>query len=182
MPQKSPPSPDLDAILEAMVYLYAESRRVTRAVAEQYGLTGSQLLVLKMLEPVGQLSLSDLSARIRAKNSTVTGIIDRMERDGIVQRRRSDEDRRVVHIVLTAKGKKLAGSAKTDPMQLFRALLEDLSPRDAADLERIMKKLSGRVRGIIAEGQGAPDTDDDPEPGPPPRLVQILQAERGKTP
>jgi DNA-binding MarR family transcriptional regulator len=177
MPQKST-SPDLDAILEAMVYLYAESRRVTRVVAEQYGLTGSQLVVLKMLEPVGQLSLSDLSGRIRAKNSTVTGIIDRMERDGIVLRRRSDEDRRVIHIALTAKGKKLAASAKTDPMQLFRALLEDLSPRDAADLERIMTKLSSRVRSIIAEGRPA---DDEREPGPPPRLVQTLQSERGKS-
>lgn len=177
MSQKSA-SPDLDAILEAMVYLYAESRRVTRTVAEQYGLTGSQLVVLKMLEPVGQLSLSDLSARIRAKNSTVTGIIDRMERDGIVLRRRSDEDRRVIHIALTAKGKKLAASAKTDPMHLFRALLEDLSPRDAADLERIMTKLSSRVRSIIAEGRPA---DDEREPGPPPRLVQTLQSERGKS-
>jgi len=155
MPSKSA-APDVDAILDAMVYLYAESRRVTRAVAEQYGLTGSQLLVLKMLEPVGQLSLSDLSGRIRAKNSTVTGIIDRMERAGIVLRRRSDEDRRVIHIALTAKGKKLALGAKTDPMHLFRALLEDLSLRDAADLERIMTKLASRVRGIIAE---TPDAD-----------------------
>jgi MarR family transcriptional regulator, organic hydroperoxide resistance regulator len=172
-------SPNLDAILDAMVYLYAESRRVTRTVAEQYGLTGSQLLVLKMLEPVGQLSLSDLSERIRAKNSTVTGIIDRMERDSIVLRRRSDEDRRVVYIALTAKGKKLALAAKIDPMHLFRALLEDLSPRDAAELERIMTKLAGRVRGIIAE---TPRADDGREPGPPPRLAHILESSRGKPP
>ena len=84
MPPGKSPDPNLDRILESMVYLYSESRRVTRAVAEQYGLTGSQLLVLKMLEPRGQLSLSELSERIRAKNSTVTGIIDRMERDGLV--------------------------------------------------------------------------------------------------
>jgi DNA-binding MarR family transcriptional regulator len=133
-----------------MIYLYSESRRVTRAVAEQYGLTGSQLLVLKMLEPRGQLSLSDLSERIRAKNSTVTGIIDRMERDGLVARRRSGEDRRVVHIELTAKGKKLATDAKGDPKQLYRALLEELSSKDAAELERIMTKLVSHVRALLA--------------------------------
>ena len=149
MPTKTA-QPNLDVILESMIFLYSESRRVTRALAERYGLTGSQLLVLKMLEPRGQVSLSELSERIRAKNSTVTGIIDRMERDEIVVRRRSDEDRRVVFIELTAKGRKLASDARIDPMHLYRALLEDLSPRDAADLERIMTKLVSRVRELMA--------------------------------
>jgi DNA-binding MarR family transcriptional regulator len=155
MPAGKASEPNLDLILESMVYLYSESRRVTRAVAEQYGVTGSQLLVLKMLEPRGQLSLSELSGRIRAKNSTVTGIIDRMERDGLVQRRRSGEDRRVVYIELTAKGRKLGVDAKVDPMQLFRALLEDLPSRDAAELERIMTKLVSRVREFMAAEDAA---------------------------
>src|SRR6476659_4202128 len=131
---------NLDAILEAMVFLYSESRRVTRHVAERYGLTGSQLLVLKMLEPKGKISLSELSERIRAKNSTVTGIIDRMERDGLVERKRSEEDRRVIFLELTSKGKKLGDTAKIDPMQLFRTLLEDMPDRDAVELQRIMTK------------------------------------------
>jgi hypothetical protein len=49
-------------------------------------------------------------------------------------------------------------------MHLFRALLEDLSPRDAADLERIMTKLASRVRGIITE---TPDADDGRERAQP---------------
>jgi len=150
MASKSP-EPNLDLILESMIYLYSESRRVTRAVAEQYGLTGSQLLVLKLLEPRGQVSLSALSGEIRAKNSTVTGIVDRMERDGLVVRRRSGDDRRVVHIELTAKGKKLANDVKADPKHMFRALLEELPAKDAADLERIMTKLVGRARTLLME-------------------------------
>ena len=150
MASKSP-DPNLDLILESMIYLYSESRRVTRAVAEQYGLTGSQLLVLKMLEPRGQVSLSALSEEIRAKNSTVTGIVDRMERDGLVVRRRSGDDRRVVHIELTAKGRKLANDVKADPKHMFRALLEELPSKDAAELERIMTKLVGRARTLLLE-------------------------------
>ena len=49
--------------------------------------------------------MSKLSERIRAQNSTVTGIIDRMEQNGLVVRERSKEDRRVVFIRLTTKGK-----------------------------------------------------------------------------
>lgn len=165
---KPPAEPDLDAILEAMVFLYSESRRITRTVAEQYGLTGSQLLVLKMLEPKGQVSLSELSDRIRAKNSTVTGIIDRMERDGFVVRRRSEEDRRVVFIELTPKGRKLSSDATIDPMHLFRALLSDMPPRDAADLERIMTRLVGRVQEILSSGE-TPFLKRDGESVQPPR-------------
>lgn len=152
MPPKSDPKPNLDAILEAMIYLYAESRRVTRAIAEEHGLTGSQLWVLKMIEPAGRLSLSELSERVRAKNSTMTGIIDRMERDGLVARRRSDDDRRVVHIELTAKGRGLANGVQAPPTFLFRSLLESLPERDAAELERIMTKLSKRVREMMPDG------------------------------
>ncbi|MBM4361328.1 MAG: MarR family transcriptional regulator, partial [Deltaproteobacteria bacterium] len=138
--------PKLDSILEAMTYLYAESRRVTRAVAEQYGLTGSQLVVLRLLGPGGRLSVGEISERIRAQNSTVTGIIDRMERDGLVARRRSENDRRVVHIELTRRGKELAREAADAPQHLFRQLLESLATSDAAELERIMTLLAGRVR------------------------------------
>jgi DNA-binding MarR family transcriptional regulator len=155
-PPKSDSKPNLDAILDAMIYLYAESRRVTRAIAEEHGLTGSQLWVLKMIEPVQRLSLSELSERIRAKNSTVTGIIDRMERDGLVARKRSDDDRRVVHIELTSKGKSLASDVRAPPTYLFRSLLESLPERDAAELERIMIKLAKRVRETMPDrGFGA---------------------------
>src|SRR6188768_1167716 len=88
---------DVDAVIEAIVYLYTESRRLTKALARRADLTGPQLTVIKMLEQIGDLSLSELSERIRAQNSTVTGIIDRMEREGLVTRERSKEDRRVVY-------------------------------------------------------------------------------------
>lgn len=143
--------PDLDAIIEAFAYLETESRRLTKGLAEQYGLTGPQLVVVKLLEPVGKLSLSELSWKIRARNSTVTGIIDRMEREGLVVRSRSKEDRRVVHIELTAKGRALAGSIRVEPMEIFRTVLTELSPRDAADLKRILTRLARRVAELVEQ-------------------------------
>src|SRR5687767_4604076 len=132
-----------------MLYLYTESRRITKGLAGRYGLTGPQLAVVKMLEPVGRLSLSELSERIRARNSTVTGIIDRMEREGLVERRRSDKDRRVVHIALTRQGQKLASEIPVEPVQIFRQVLSEISTRDAADLKRILTRLARRVRELV---------------------------------
>ncbi|MBX3127542.1 MAG: MarR family transcriptional regulator [Polyangiaceae bacterium] len=144
-------SEDLDAIVEAIVFLYTESRRVTKGLAGRYGLTGPQLAVIKMLEPVGKLSLSELSWKIRARNSTVTGIIDRMEREGWVERRRSEDDRRVVHIALTARGKRLASSITIEPVTLFRRVLAELSERDARELSRILTRLARRVRELVVD-------------------------------
>ncbi|MFO0548990.1 MAG: MarR family transcriptional regulator [Polyangiaceae bacterium] len=154
---------ELDAIIETIVYLYTESRRLTKHAAREVGLTGPQLTVVKLLDTFGDLSLSSLSERIRAQNSTVTGIIDRMEREGLVVRERSTADRRVVYIRLTERGRELAKGIVVEPMEILRAVLSTLSRDDTRDLLRILSKLQKRVRGIVRErGQ---DEDSTPAPG-----------------
>jgi len=140
---------DMDAIAETLLYLYTESRRITKGLAGQYGLTGPQLAVIKMLEPVGRLSLSELSEKIRARNSTVTGIIDRMEREGLVTRVRSKSDRRVVHIQLSQKGQELAANIPVEPVHIFRQALSELSAEEARVLLTILKRLVERVRKLV---------------------------------
>lgn len=141
----------LDAIVETIVYLYTESRRLTKHAAREVGLTGPQLAVIKLLDTFGDLSLSSLSERIRAQNSTVTGIIDRMEREELVVRERSTSDRRVVFIRLTDKGKKVAREVHVEPLSVFRAVLSTLSREDTSDLLRVLSKLGKRVRTIVRE-------------------------------
>ena len=147
-------SNDVDEILKILVFLYTENRRFTKQLAARASLTGPQLTVVKMLETMGDLSLSELSDAIRAQNSTVTGIVDRMEREGIVERARSTEDRRVVRIHLTEKGLKLAAEIPIEPITIFRAALESLSPTEARELLKMVNKISSRVRAAILRGMG----------------------------
>ena len=140
---------DVDQVLEAILYLYTESRRITKELARRADLTGPQLTVVKLLEAFGDLSLSELSDKIRAQNSTVTGIIDRMERESLVLRERSKEDRRVVYIKLTPKGRELAREIPVEPMEVFKSALETLSQQEMKDLLRIMTKVAKRVRTIV---------------------------------
>jgi DNA-binding MarR family transcriptional regulator len=145
---------EVDQILETIIYLYTESRRITKELARRAELTGPQLTVVKMLETVGDLSLSDLSDRIRAQNSTVTGIIDRMEREGLVVRSRSTEDKRVVHIRLTEKGERIAREIPVEPMEVFRSALSGLTGGEMRDLLKILTKVARRVRTIVERGVG----------------------------
>ncbi|MBI4950499.1 MAG: MarR family transcriptional regulator [Myxococcales bacterium] len=156
-------------MVETIVYLYTESRRLTKELAREHGLTGPQLTVVKMLESFGDLSLSSLSERIRAQNSTVTGIIDRMEREGLVRRERPGHDRRVVLIRLTDKGKKLAARIEVEPMQIFRHALETLAATDLTELCRILTRLADSVRRALGPmpvraATSRQDRADDPPP------------------
>ncbi|MBM4374291.1 MAG: winged helix-turn-helix transcriptional regulator [Deltaproteobacteria bacterium] len=141
----------VDAIVETVIYLYTESRRLTKERARAYGLTGPQLTVISILSQLGDLSLSSLSERIKAQNSTVTGIIDRMEREGLVRRERSDEDRRIVLIRLTDKGQTLAREVALEPMEIFRTALDGIPRRDIDELFRVLDLVQARVRELVGE-------------------------------
>ena len=156
-PTSSDPRTEIDSIVETIIYLYTESRRLTKGMAREVGLTGPQLTVIKLLETFDNLSLSSLSERIRAQNSTVTGIIDRMEREGLVRRERSTVDRRVIHIRLSDKGQKLARGIQVEPMEIFRDALQSLTQGELRDLLRIMNKLQKFVRARVPaeSGEGA---------------------------
>jgi DNA-binding MarR family transcriptional regulator len=140
---------DVGQVIETIIYLYTESRRITKELARRAQLTGPQLTVVKILETMGDLSLTELSERIRSQNSTVTGIIDRMEREGLVVRERSKEDRRVVKLRLTPKGVELAAEVPLEPMEIFRSALESLTKEEMRELLKILLKVSRKVKAIV---------------------------------
>lgn len=141
---------EIDRIVETILYLYTETRRVTKAQARELGITGPQVSALKILEAVGDLSLTELSERMSAKNSTITGIVDRMERDGLVVRERSQADRRVVIIRATDKGQKLARGLPVGAVEVFTTALKSLPPDDRHELRRILLDLGERVRDEVS--------------------------------
>lgn len=108
-------------------------RRIMRAtdlysqkLAKEAGLTAPQLLLMQGIEKDGNPSTNTLARHIVVSQATVTRIIDRLERDGLVRREKCSTDKRVVNVSLTELGsEKLA--AAPEPLQAefyrkFRAL------------------------------------------------------------
>src|SRR5215216_1268505 len=122
----------IDRIVETSIYLNTESRRLAREQCAKLGITATQLNVIKLLQTIGDLSLSELSKRMAATNSTVTGIIDRMVAAGLVAREQSADDRRVWKIRLTEPGRALARRIEVAPWDLLRAALASL-PKSELD-------------------------------------------------
>jgi len=93
-------------------------RRIIRAIdlrsrflVTNYGLTGPQLMVLKELSVHGGVYVAELTRAIHLSQPTVTGILDRLEKRGLVRRQRSDQDRRRVQVWLTGDGERLLADA-----------------------------------------------------------------------
>ncbi|MSP58954.1 MAG: MarR family transcriptional regulator [Myxococcales bacterium] len=142
--------PELDRIVETIIFLVTESRRLAREVAARHGVTPTQLSVLKLLREIGDLKLGDLSRRIQAQNSTVTGIVDRMEEAGLVLRSRSADDRRVWTIALTEQGRAVAEGADVGPWETLRAALSALPRADKRKLVEILNQVAGNVARSVA--------------------------------
>lgn len=150
---------DIDRIVESFIYLYTEGRRLSQDISNRYGLTATQLGVLKMLHDMGGgLNLSSLSQRIRLNNSTVTGIVDRMERDGLLVRERSGEDRRVVNLHLTAKGQKLAAKITITPWEALRRAVADLPQVEKRRLFTILRRVASNIQNMVDREMGTQPT------------------------
>ena len=107
------------AIFETMQSLrriFKALQNYSHEVSHQYGITGPQLWVLKTVFKNGGLPLGELSQKMYLHPSTITGVVDRLEKKGYVSRDRDQEDRRVVMVQLTPKGKRLVKRAP-NPVQ-----------------------------------------------------------------
>src|SRR5689334_22364791 len=101
--------------------LYAASRAVTRAYAPllaPLGLTYPQYITLLALWEEDGVSVKGLGARLGLDSATLTPLLKRLEQQRVVERRRDEEDERVVRVHLTTRGRELRVKAKTVPAAL----------------------------------------------------------------
>jgi DNA-binding MarR family transcriptional regulator len=116
----------------------------------QYGLTASQLLVLRCLKD-GRQKMSDISRVVGLTNSTVSGIIDRLERSGYVERIRDEEDRRVVWVHVTEDLKQLMKSIPVMQDTYFDSFLEEISPEERQSILKSLQLLANHIEEKVAQ-------------------------------
>jgi DNA-binding MarR family transcriptional regulator len=119
--------------------LFHASRRRFLAIASEFELSPPQVRALGVLDPDRPVPMSDLAEALHCDNSNVTGIVDRLEDRGLVERRSATHDRRVKMLVVTARGAevrdRLAERLEEAPPPLAR-----LGPEDQRTLRDIMRR------------------------------------------
>lgn len=135
-------------------------RKFVRAVSldaykmnKQYNLTGPQSTILRTLVKDGPLSSVSLSRRLYVTPANITGIVDRLEKRGLVKRVSKEGDRRVVLIALTESGNELS---KSLPDPLEKRLIYEL-----ADLETEHVRILALVMNQILNLMDAKGVDNE---------------------
>ena len=114
------------------------------AAAADHDLSPPQLFLLRRLEPGKPTPMSELATFFGCDASNITGLVDRLETRGLLERRVPAHDRRVKQIVLTKAGERLREQALArlhDPPEA----LTRLSPRDQRSLRDILRRALGQA-------------------------------------
>jgi DNA-binding MarR family transcriptional regulator len=125
----------------------------SRALLREHRLTGPQLAVLKTLARHGQAPIGMLARNTFLGAPTVTGVVDRLERQGWVTRVPSTEDRRQVLITITAAGKRLL--ARDPPLLLdaFRGNLLRLPESEQRHICQVLQQVARMMEQSALNGK-----------------------------
>jgi DNA-binding MarR family transcriptional regulator len=107
------------------------------AIAAEFDLAPAQMWALHALEPGRPKPMSELAQKLRCDNSNVTGIIDRLEARGLVERRPGERDRRVKMLTVTPAGEELRERVR-ERLSRPPEVLDNLPEEDARALRDIL--------------------------------------------
>ncbi len=156
----------------------------SRSLVQRFGLTGPQLLVLKTLAVGAPRTVTAIAEAVNLSQATVTGILDRLERKGMVTRTRSDADRRKVLVTPTLRAEQALAAAPPllqehfvtafahlsdwEQTQILSSLQRIVALMEAGDLEAGPILTTGPVdAGPEETGEflGAPESEEGSPPG-----------------
>ena len=113
----------------------------SRKLMAEHEITGPQLLCLQALLDDGPLTTSALAKLVNLANSTVVGILDRLEAKGRIARERSTQDRRVVLVYITDEGRALLARAPSPLQDRLAQGLAKLPEKEQTVLARSVERI-----------------------------------------
>ncbi|MCE0734249.1 MarR family transcriptional regulator [Halomonas sp. G15] len=143
--------------------LYAATnlmQRLYRPLLAPLGLTYSQYLVLLLLWEHGRASVGELRDCLYLDAGTITPLLKRMERDGLVTRSRDSEDERRVIVALTPHSAALREQAQRIPETLAARI--DFDASEAATLHDLTTSLVARLQALVEQRGPQPSSSHKP--------------------
>ena len=166
-PKRRPPGPgrgampDLGDALEFMRLIWAVDhglQKASKRMAASAGITGLQRLVLHVVGRFPGISIGQLAATLHVHASTLTGVLDRLERRGLLDRRPGPRDRRRAALGLTPAGRRLDLSVTGTVEDAVVQVLNDLPKRKVSAAREALT--------MLAEQLGVAIDSPDRPPGP----------------
>lgn len=153
-------APDPHASLKLWLRLLTCSSLIERHVRgrlrEEFGITLPRFDVLAQLEAaaqddVGGLTMSELSRRLMVTNGNLTGLVERLVREGLVRRAALATDRRAQLVRLTPAGRRALHAMTPRHEQWIEDMLSALPPEDRAQLHVLLGRLRASIQHTPSE-------------------------------
>lgn len=127
---------------ELMGRLFWQLRPRMLRVASEFGLSPPQLFALRALDPGEPVPMSALANALHCDNSNVTGLVDKLEAQGLVERRPAEHDRRVRMVAVTERGR----AVRDRLAEVIHEVPPELAALSAAD-QRALHDILRRALG-----------------------------------
>lgn len=144
-----------DAPTEAIIDVEKRLRNIAgivkqngRKILNNYPITSPQFVAVQFLLEEGDLTIGELSNRISLAFSTTTDLVDRMERNELVERVRDSKDRRVVRIHVLDKGKRIIHEVIDKRQEYLGEVLENFSDDQTEKLSELLDFLHEQMKMV----------------------------------
>lgn len=130
---------DADALVDALVQTTFDTTTALTRLATEYELTLPQLRLLGILRG-RRARMSELAAHLALEKSSLSGLVDRAEKRGLVVREPNSTDGRATDVFLTPSGEKIAARATHRSHELILPLVDQLSAAEKRQLTTLLSK------------------------------------------
>ncbi len=130
-----------DCIFFQFAKAYQLSSRFLAQKVAELNLTPVQTMVLGFLTEEDQITSSELGKRTELDSATITGILDRLETAGFLERKSNPDNRRSIHIHLTPKGREMGRQATQLLVEANAEFLQVLNEKQKRELKSIIQTL-----------------------------------------
>ena len=110
------------------------------------GITRVQWIAMYYLDKFNSLSQMELAEKLDIKPSSVVRLMDRMERDGLVQRVKNPEDRRAHNLILTDKGQTFWNDVKEEGPAMSEIFAKDISDEELDIFKKVLDKMVENIK------------------------------------
>jgi DNA-binding MarR family transcriptional regulator len=141
-------------VLRAYLRAVALAEPLQRELAARHGISLGDLHAVRVLARQGEVPISGFGAEIGVPRSTVTNLVDRLERAGLVDRRPSATDRRVTLVALTPAGRTAVEDTQLIRRSRVAAQLLALEPGAQVRLAELLEQ-------VVSGSAGARQSDDE---------------------
>ncbi|MDO3660692.1 MarR family winged helix-turn-helix transcriptional regulator [Bacillus sp. C28GYM-DRY-1] len=142
----SKPSEHVADIEKSLRHIAAIIKQKGREILNQYAITPPQFVGLQWLYELGDMTIGELSGKMYLACSTTTDLIDRMQKNELVERVKDPADRRVVRIHLLPEGERIIQEVITKRQEYLRDMFETFTDEEIAIFEKSLMKLQHEMK------------------------------------